>query len=80
MGKSKISDAEWQKHEPTIRWLYLDCDRTLDKVIQDMSSSYGFLATQVPHYVYIFPTYKFLQQVTVHDEIQGLELEEELKQ
>ena len=80
MGTSKISDAQWQKHEPTIRRLYLDSDWTLDMVIREMSSSHGFSATQVSHHIYIFPTNMFLQQVTVHDEVQGLELEEELKQ
>ena len=79
MAPSKISDAEWQKHEPTIRRLYLDSDWTLDMVIREMSSSHGFLATQVSHHVYDFLAYKSLQKVTVHDKVQGLEFKEEFK-
>lgn len=76
MVRSEISDAEWQKHEPTIRQLYLDLDWPLDMVILKMSSSHGFLATQVSHHVQILPAHIFLQQITVHDQIQCLELEE----
>ena len=41
----KISDAEWQKHEATIRHLYIVNKLTLDMLMHEMSSSHGFSAT-----------------------------------
>ncbi|KAL9044309.1 MAG: hypothetical protein Q9214_002544 [Letrouitia sp. 1 TL-2023] len=43
---AKIPEAEWQKHEATIRHLYIDENLTLDLLVQEMSSSHGFLATK----------------------------------
>lgn len=43
----KISDAEWELHEATIRHLYLVKNLTLDMLMQEMSSSHGFSATWV---------------------------------
>jgi len=41
----KISEAEWQKHEATIRQLYIVENLTLDKLMDKMFSSHGFSAT-----------------------------------
>jgi len=45
MATSKISDAEWQWHEATIRHLYIVKNLTLDMLMHEMSSSHGFSAT-----------------------------------
>ena len=45
MAPSKISDAEWQRHEETIRHLYIDEKLTLDMLMNEMSSLHGFSAT-----------------------------------
>lgn len=39
------SDAQWLKHRPMIRKLYVDEDRTLQDVVEIMKKDFGFDVT-----------------------------------
>ncbi|KAL9595276.1 MAG: hypothetical protein Q9179_005045 [Wetmoreana sp. 5 TL-2023] len=53
----KISDAEWQRHEATIRHLYIVENMTLAMLMHEMSSSHGFSATSL---TYSLPWHDFV--------------------
>ncbi|KIW74270.1 hypothetical protein Z517_12210 [Fonsecaea pedrosoi CBS 271.37] len=46
----KISDADWQKHKPTICRLYKDEDMPMTELIEVMSTEHGFKASK-PQYM-----------------------------
>ncbi|KAH0848882.1 hypothetical protein AYO21_09550 [Fonsecaea monophora] len=46
----KISDADWQKHKPTICRLYKDEDKPMTELMEVMSTEHGFKASK-PQYM-----------------------------
>ena len=42
---SAPSDVDWEEFKPVIQFLYIDENRTLDEVVEQMHATHGFKAT-----------------------------------
>ncbi|KAF4460201.1 ankyrin repeat [Fusarium albosuccineum] len=60
----RIPAAQWDTHKERIRSLYIDQDKTLDEVMEDMFQSYGFRASMRGHY----------QTVAIIEVVQGQDI------